>query len=372
MSCIRHAYAQRRLAALVAAASALSPACQSVGDLEVSEGTYVDYMWDPSFTPCTGTAATVDATVPWIVTQLERDLDHLDHLEYRWVSPEVVDATYHGSTPVEYIGGFARGHYTNVQVPTSPHELTHLVALVEEERVLPHRLLAEGLAVALEEEPHTTSSEFLISSLDPRPYIDAPLPDDLSYYDAGGSFVAYLLGRFGVERFYALLRAVPSGASGERFREEFADVYGVELDPFIDDYIWARACPDDAHPVPLPPSCGAPTIPWEDDDTWIYSRALDCGDNDVFGDADKMAEHQVTLEIPADGSFTLTNLGDAWQQVLLKPCAPCPWLRERKILDGGEQREVELEAGRYSLRILFPGDVAALAGVALTRVADDS
>ncbi|MEZ4383107.1 MAG: hypothetical protein R3A79_17400 [Nannocystaceae bacterium] len=354
---------------ILLAALVVCSACDETGPLEVIEGEYIDYMWDRSLTPCAGTASAVDATIPWIAAQLGHDADALGPLEYRWLPPEVVDDLYNGDTPVEYIGGYARRGYTNVGYPTSPHELTHLVDIgTRSARARPHPLLAEGLAVAFDEGLRGDRGPAL-SAIDPRPFIDGPLPRDLSHYPAAGSFVAYILGRYGVERFYELWDALPADAEGERFREVFTAVYGEALDPLIDDFLTGATCPADAVAVPLPPSCAAPTIPWESAETWSYRRALACGDDDVFGDADGAAAHQVTVEVAVAGTYDVSSVGDAWQGATLKPCAPCPWIRERVGLQGGSKRRVELAAGRYAVLFTVAGDTPALAGFVMTRVA---
>jgi len=121
-------------------------------------------------------------------------------------------------------------------LPRSTHELTHCVSarLVEREDFLYRSpLVFEGLAMALEPRPEGWIEERLAvrreSSPTPRPSdLVAGFPgaqgsgEEEAAYLVAGSFVSWLLERFGTEPFVALLRR----GRKDRFFEVFEHAYG--------------------------------------------------------------------------------------------------------------------------------------------------
>jgi hypothetical protein len=350
----------RRLALGIAAVLATA-ACDDELDVDVVHGEHLDYAWESTLRPCAGTAAALDGLVPWVADQLGIATEGAPRVTYTWLEPEAFAAAYDGSRPVAELSGWAPGEEAFARDPALDHEVIHLVDHIDG-GYSKHPLLTEGLAVAFEED--------MPLRLDPRPVIDDGDESFETLYPAGGSFVSYLLGLYGPEPLRELMDALPRRASGERFREEFAAIYGRPLDDVIDELLTATTCPEGALPLPLPRSCGAPTIPWESADTWRHARTLDCDADDVYGDAEGDASAQVTVDIEAPGTYTFTSYGDRWQSAVLRPCGPCPWLGARTKASSGELVTVELAAGRYSVTLRGRGDVTALAGVALLR--DDS
>jgi hypothetical protein len=327
-------------------------------DLDVVHGDHLDYAWEATLRPCAGTAAALDSLVPWVAGQLGLDLDGLARVSYTWLGPEGFIVVYNGSRPVAEVNGWAPDGEAIAREPALDHEVIHLVDYIAGGVREQHPLLTEGLAVAFDEK--------LPSQLDPRPVIDDG--DTTALYPAGGSLVAYLLGLYGPEPLLELMEAVPGRASGERFREEFAAIYGRPLDEVVDDLLNSTICPEGALMLPLPRSCSAPTISWEDADTWTHARSLDCSADDVYGDEDGDAGSQVTLEVETPGAYVFTSYGDLWQSAALRPCGPCPWLGDRLVANSGERRHVELAAGRYSVTLRGRGDITTLAGAGLQRV----
>ena len=333
-------------------------------ELPTTEGMYIDYHWEPELTPCGGEAAALDEAVPWIGAQLDLEEKRYPDSSYSWISDETFEERY---GTIRY-GGRAERHGAYARIPTLIHEIAHLVDFRWRKRG--PTFFIEGLAVAfapLRYQAH------LSPRLDPRPYIDGPLPEDLSFYAAAGSFVTYLLGRFGPRIFRDFTESLGRRASGAEIREKFAEIYGEDLDTFVDDYLVASECPEDALPVPQPLSCGAPLVPWVDEETWFYARSIECEADDVqggHGSAQDQATVYRTLEVPADGTYTLTLYGDRDVTLTLEPCGACPWLEPRHLLYVGERLELPLRAGLHTIVLSTRATSMALVGVILTPVHD--
>ncbi len=333
-------------------------------ELATAEGMYIDYHWEPELTPCGGEAAALDEAVPWIGAQLDLEERRYPENSYSWISDETFEELY---GTLRYAGRAERnGAYA--RVPTLIHEIAHLVDFRWRKRG--PAFFIEGLAVAFTPQRYY---EYLSPRLDPRPYIDGPLPEDLSFYPAAGSFVTYLLGRFGPRIFRDFTESLGSRASGAEIREACAEIYGEDLDTFVDEYLAASECPENALPVPQPLSCGAPRVPWVDAETWLYARSIECAADDVqggYGGAQDQATVYRTLEIPADGTYTLTFYGDRDVTLTLEPCGACPWLELRHVFHVGERLEVPLRAGLHTFVLSTEATSSALVGVILTPVHD--
>ena len=354
----------RRSSRLVASlVLALCVACDDDSELLTVEGQYIDYRWEPQLTPCGGSAAAMDEAVPWLGAQLGLAESRYPDSSYSWIS----DDTFmwrHGDLDalgVAYLGGRAEGRESDII-----HEIAHLVD--GQWRRRGPSFFVEGLAVAL---APRHNSDLLSPRLDPIPYIDGPLPEDRSYYDAAGSFVTYLLGRFGPDRFREFTDKLSTRASGEEIREAFAAVYDEDLDDFVADFLVVSECPEDALPLPQPLSCGAPRVPWNDAETWFYARPILCEDDDViggYGNHQDSATIYRTIEIPEDGDYTIALYGDRDLSLTFGSCGPCPWLNERHSLREGRLKKVSLAAGLHMMVLSTQATSIALAGVTLTPV----
>ncbi len=361
--------------ALASASGFVSLVSGCAPELEVVEEEHLDYAWDPSFEPCAGNAAHMDAALVMYAEYHGVDPAGFGRQLYAWLGHDELEAAY--GKDVSGVGGFARSGESYGLAPLIVHELAHLVRFEIYPRAA-SRLLVEGHAEALEGSgyyPRADRSEQLtplVERLDPRPFIDGPLPEDLSYYPAAGSFVTYLLGVYGLDPFDELIGRVPRTPSGRRFRRDVERVYGQDLDALVEEFLAATTCPEDAPPPPLPPICAAPGIEPLGASTWVYARTLDCSAEDVVGDREALALHHVTLEIPADGVYELQLFGDSAIIAALAPCGPCPWLRSSIQLAEGRRYVTPLRAGRYALSLQGPGAEVSLAGVAVSLFSDDA
>ncbi len=340
---------------------ALCVACDD-SELPTVEGQHIDYRWEPQLTPCGGAGAALDEAVPWFGAQLGLAESRYPKSSYSWISDNTFEER-HGT--LDYEGIAYRGR-ADGRSPNIIHEIAHLVD--GRWRRQGPRFFVEGLAVALDPRH---SADLLSPRIDPTPYIDGPLPDDLSYYSAAGSIVTYLLGRFGPGRFREFTEKLSTRASGEEIRAAFAAVYDEDLDDLIADFLVASECPEDALPLPQPLSCGAPRVPWIDAERWAYARPIRCEDDDVLGghgnDRDSASIYR-TIEIPEDGDYTIALYGDRDVRLTLGSCGPCPWLNELHSLNDGQREEVWLPAGLHMIVLSTKATSIALAGVTVTPV----
>ena len=330
----------RRAGLLIVAAAAC-------GDPELEivavEGERIDVHHEASFQLCAGTVAAYDRGIVSVAAQLGLDPDDFEHMTFTWLDAE----SYEAESPFYFddAGGWAWGSKSYGKLPYLFHEVVHMISQQEVYDV--NVLLLEGLATAFEE---NGGLNLLVRDrserVDPRPFIGKRHGE--MNYEVAGHFVSYLLGRHGPERFWELYRENGYLGTAGRFRRRFRDIYGLELDAAVDDFLNNDECPEDALPIPLPPSCEAPEIPWRDD-VWVAVRTLHCSDEDVAGGQGTLfsAEFAATLTIPETGRYRIADASDSGVGSVLTRCGGCPWLNVPLVL--APELEVELEAGRYSL-----------------------
>jgi hypothetical protein len=338
--------APRWHAPLLSAAVALA-ACGDESELVVAEGDLIDIQHEAEFQLCSGTLAAYERGIESTAEQLGLDVEEIEHMSISWLTrSNFADrASFYRSN----FDGQASGAEALSVRSYYFHEVVHMIAHNESSGAAP--LLSEGLATAFEEKA------FLTDLRDPRPFFGArhrttPAVD----YDAAGSFVSYLLGRYGPERFWELYADLGYLSTAGRLRRRFAAIYGRELDDEVEEYLRGE-CPEDALPIPLPPSCAADEIPWGSDGTWTYVRALDCSEDDVAGgiggeSPGVQVEHVVTFVVDEAGYYDVRRVGDHDFYALLYRCGGCPWLNSPT-----NALSQHFEAGRYSLRIVDAGEV---------------
>ncbi|MEZ4382122.1 MAG: hypothetical protein R3A79_12295 [Nannocystaceae bacterium] len=320
--------------------------CAPEDDLIVVEGERIDLFHEPHLELCAGTVPYLDRWIEFAADQLDLDVDSFVHLRYLWLSEARLEEIRPSSVNAS---AWASGETSHAPSALHIHEVAHTVSAQREIDALP--FLAEGLATALSETwlRDDVLDGYLAPRADPRPFLtDSAQGLD---YDMAAGFVGYLLSRHGTERFWRFYDSVGYLSSERRIRRRFAAIYDLDLDDAVDDYLLGE-CPEDARPIPLPPSCAGDLVPWEDDGTWVYSQALDCADEAVAGGivpddpAQTGLETAVTVDVPEAGRYRFSHVSVSNFAVLYR-CGGCPWLNEL-LLPG----EVELAAGRYALRLL--------------------
>ncbi len=319
----------------------LSAACSDSGELVVVQGERIDVHHMPDFQLCGGTVDAYDRGIEFIAEQLGLDPDSFPHLTYTWLD----DRTFRDGPffPGPDVAGRAGGDEAKGVFPYMMHEVVHMLG--NQEKVNASTFLTEGLATAFEEK----IGDF--EPIDPRPYLAARHGTSPSVnYEVAGTFVSYLLSRYGPERFWELNRELRHFSTEGRFYRRFEAVYGEDLDAVVDEFL-SGECPEDASPIPLPVSCSAEELPRASDGTWTYARTLDCAEDGLVGgiggDYEDSVMHMVTFEIDEPGPYDVRRIGDAGFELIVYRCGGCPWLNSATFLRGGEY-----EAGRYSVMIL--------------------
>lgn len=360
----------RRLRVLLSSVALLCGACGAEDDLYVTwSGEYIDYRWHVDYHPCGGTPGYLDGFVVHAATILRIDPGLLPRLDYSWMTTAdfaEVDATQ----PFDIIG-FASGRSASSTTPLSLHEVVHLLdvqAWSEEEDSL---FLREGLAVALERSFHSPPS-----GGDPRPFLVPPEGSPVAYPIAG-AFVLYLLGRYGVGPLFSFRRQYSlTGREGEGFDDAFYATYGVTVDEALHDMLDDDFCPSLPEPVPKPYHCTMPLLPEVPGSGWRYAREMSCDDDDDddvaggFGGLDSLALQAFTVDIPTDGLFRLSVVGDA-AEVWLTTCEECVWNSRRSILALPDRDyTANLKAGIYALTLVVREPGPREIGVLLTRESD--
>jgi len=316
------------------------------GDLLIAEGEHIDIYYEEAFDLCEGTIAASDRGIEFVAAQLGLDTADFEHLRYMWLSRARLDEKRTSST--ENAAGWASGRTSYGGYAFFSHEITHSIAFERDDNSLP--FLREGLATAFDEPINGDGDNDgrLAPPGDPRPEFMSR--NDEFSYDVAAGFVAYLLSRHGQERFWELYESVHSGSTESRLRRRFAAIYGLDLDAAVDDYLLGE-CPEDALPIPLPRSCGAEELPWRTDGTWIYSKVVDCEDEEVAGGinttdpTETLFEATVTVEVPQAGLYSFEHIRTGGFAILYR-CGGCPWLNQYYF-----PGEVRLAAGRHSLRL---------------------
>jgi len=319
----------------------LSAACSDSTEFVVVEGERVDVHHMPEFQLCGGTVEAYDRGVEFIAEQLGLDPDSFPQLTYVWLDDRTLDERSPILTPDGV--GWAWRDNAEAPFPYVMHEVVHMIG--HQEKVNANTFLTEGLATAFEE-------SFGESKLaDPRPYFAArygtsPRID----YEIAGTFVSYLLSRYGPERFWELNRDLRYLSTEGRFYRRFEAVYDEDLDAVVDEFLTGE-CPEDALPIPLPVSCSAEELPRASDGTWTYARTLDCAEDGLVGgrrgDYEDNVMHMVTFVIDEPGFYDVRRIGDVGFSPILYRCGGCPWLNDATPLRNGEY-----EAGRYSVMIV--------------------
>lgn len=335
------------------------------------EGAHVRIAADPGLAACGDLLGHMDAFVADLAAEWDRPPPTGDdRIDFHWLRPhDFADRTI----CVQPTSGCAwRGDVYASYAPVD-HELVHALADADG---LPPPFFIEGLAVAYEL-PTPEGLEDLAA--DERADLEAALFDrvlDLPArrYAVAGAFIAFLVERHGAPAVLRLYRALGLLDDRGRIARVYARELGEPLDRAIAEFSELRRdCPLRGFRLRRF-ECDAPVLAW-DGDVLTFHRTLACGEPDVLGPSvlgTAAAYH--TLEIPAPGDYAVRFVADADpgaadppNRLLLARCGGCPGYVERRLAPG-DDLDLDLPAGRYSVRFTGPVDAATGVGLRLARL----
>jgi hypothetical protein len=342
-----------RIICTLLAALVFESGCSSDSKPEEWFGQHLTYVSAPMHHTCGGTRPLLDNFVPFFAAELGLSLP--TNLQYTWDRGQVDEQC----GPLD--NGCASGQNAFSLTPFLPHEVVHAVASTHGLNKWP--FFSEGLAVAFD--------PWNGDSYGPRyvlvPNEEDPLPDpresvtltaqELHYFTAG-SFVAFLLSRYGPEPLVAMLRQLGDDRDLDDLRAAFRASYSVEFDDEADLFMTGTSCPSDPFPV-LVYDCTMPEVAWESPTRWHYQRVLDCEDDDVAGGYNPQESfpsvHSVTLDV-AGGVYDLRVESAEKVVVQIGPCFGCPWDGRERGAASGEPGTIDLAAGPHYLRVIGQSD----------------
>ena len=338
------------------------------------EGAHVRLAIDPGLTPCgdpTGhmdhfirlTAAELRVTPPTgdrRISYYWLDRDHFEELS-RCGAREVAGCAW-GDDLI-----FARSFPID-------HELVH--SLAQTYGAVPP-MFGEGLAGVYEVPAPGPDDEPWMTGATVAEVIEEFQGEYLpaEHYPLAAAFVGFLIERNGVD---ALLRAMAHMryTDGPRRISNLLEAeLGAPLEQLSREFqITQYRCPGRALHRKLF-ECSAPEIAW-DGELWVGHRTLGCDQDDVIGPfySETLASYS-TIEVPVDGTYALTVIGDAEvgagetrHAVTLLRCGGCTGHVQATIAAGSRTQTLTLTAGLYSLRFTGPVEAATSVGLRLERV----
>lgn len=333
---------------------ALLAGCPADGDVldELTEhkGTYMTYYQSPSLEACAGTYDYVDNFVPFVAGEL--GLDAPRGLRYLWLDEE--DFSRSGCSP--QLEGCALAERAISKAPSHLHEVVHAVTGHHSMNRWP--FFTEGLAVAYDPWSGDGLGPRYVAPApgnllpDPRPMMELSALD--IHYGVAGSFVSFLLSRYGSALLVNLLQRLDEPRSLEHLRQVFSDVYGRDLDAEVEFFLSGTDCPDDPFPT-LVYDCTMPEVAWESPTYWRYSELMECAGDAIMGgtgpDNAWPSIRAITLDVPATGSYQISVSSDGAVSVQIGACFGCPWEPRYFQFYPGDQMTVDLDAGPYYVRM---------------------
>jgi hypothetical protein len=334
----------------------LSAACSQeyrlnglLDDLDAWHGEYVTYHANPSNEVCAGNAAFVDGFVPFVAGEL--GIEAPQGIHYMWID---------GDQTAEFgcSAGCQAGDFALAREPQLAHELVHVVT--DHHGMNDWPFFTEGVAVAYDwwsPGAFVGVPRWLFSPV-PGPLLD-PTPNMLLdaeelHYGEAGAFVMLLLARHGPEKFVEFSQRLGEPRTRDHLESTFRAVYGSDLQMEVDLFMRGPPCTEDMFPV-VPFDCAMPEVDWYDDRQWIYSDVMDCRQGDVVGGiADSRgfpSTRSVTLEVPSTKPYQLALASDGDVRVEIGACFGCPWELRAHVLEPGDAYTVDLDAGRYYVRM---------------------
>lgn len=347
--------------------AACSDDASLLDELDAHQGAHLTYYSSASLQACAGTYEHVDNFLPFVAGELGLSLPA--DTRYLWLAHE--DFPRSGCGPG--LGGCALAGAGVGKSPALLHELVHVVAAEHSLNSWP--FFAEGLATAYDPwSGESMGPRYSISPqggalIDPRPMMERPAAD--VDYGLAGSFVSFLIARHGPEPLVATLQEL-SGRPRTlgTLRRVFGEIYGLDLDAEVELFIGGTTCPTEPWPT-LVYECAAPEVAWEDGSRWRYSKAMECGSDTVMGGVGPekawKSIHSVTLDVASSGAYQVSVESDGDVEVQIGACFGCPWEPRWVWLGSGEQVSVELDPGKYYVRMRAVSDESPRIDLSIDR-----
>lgn len=335
-----------------------------IPQLESIQGEHITYEYSDELYPCAGNAKFLDRAVPYLEEQL--GVTAPAHIRYSWLSPPDL-AQIPESFHTEFPHAFVRGDHALSTAPALLHEVVHLVM---DAPTAP--FYREGIAVAYSSiHPEGYGPRYPLGAFpDPRDTMDAPTSGGVDY-PAAGQFVTFLLTRHGPVKFREFYESLRWPHTLSRIRKAFRAAFGIELDDEVEVFMaGVPTCEADRFALQFS-DCTAPTRPWPGP-IWIYDEVLECDADGVIGGGlpgfTSTIYQPVTLGVPTAGRYELRVGPDPDVRIRFGSCFGCPWSFEDVILEANEYATLELEAGKYYLRLITTAGEPRQPGVTLHRV----
>ena len=279
-------------------------------------------------------------------------------LRYTWV-PETEKAIdtwpcrgAKGCARLNEDGYLARLYYVDLE---GLHEFAHAVEIPAFGEA--HPIFDEGMAVYLSEAISTDltlpgfAADF-VSMID----------DDISsiYYRRSQQFVAFLIEKGGVEKYYEYRSLVGMGGYPE-FSSAFRAVYGEDFDEALKTI---ELNPPEGRWLPWGCRADSEVLGWKQPGVLDADLHGECGDGQFYGGG--FAEGQpgfskvYTLDVPVAGVYELSVQGPAGTGEYRAEIVSCPKTKYGFIITSSEQPYSGiLWQGRHQVRIDFPPAAAS-------------
>lgn len=326
--------------------------------LKIWEGEYINYITSENLVVCGGTKKYLDRFVPFLSEELQVQTPN-ESILFRYLN----EMDYAGLASCESPYGCTGGNLADSSRSVQLHEMTHAIAnevYGNNERPFFREGLAETYGVVDDGLPR-----FPFFLDDPRPTMVASMSSEVDYQAAGG-FVAFILARFGPDRFGDFYREGQGMLTAADIDAEFFRVYGKSLDSEVEIYLERGGCEDVIFDI-RPYDCISPEVYWVDG-RWFHKARLACGEDDVIG-AEEQSQwpnsSSVTLNVLNGDNFTLRTSGDPGTSVRFGKCFGCLWEDDDVYVNAGDSVKVDLDAGVYFMRYEGPSGSAPLVAAEL-------
>ncbi len=344
-------------------------------------GEHVQLAADQGLVPCGDVVGHMDAYVERIAAELRVPMPTGDQrITYWWLHRE---GFAERTICINDSACSLQGEVYSTAMPVD-HELVH--ALVRGYGT-PSPFFLEGLAVAYEvalpADPREsipigvylqgTSIEEAIASRR-----NAWLPPE--HYPLAGAFTAFLIERHGIDkvmRVYDDLRLLDGvGRISRVFESVFGESLAAATAAFEAEVMATEDCPLRGFRLKRF-ECAAPELAWDGEQLRVY-ETLACDAEGAVGPfaGEDLAMFR-TLEVPEDGVFEVSLIGDSragsagrWNRAVLARCGGCEGYAELTISAEDGARRAALPAGRYAVQLLGPVRTATGVGLRVDRVAD--
>ncbi|MCY0989144.1 hypothetical protein OV203_18550 [Nannocystis sp. ILAH1] len=329
-------------------------------------GAHVVIAADPGYELCGGTVAHMDAFVAALSAAFSLAPPTADE-RFTFYLLDADEIHERHLCPVEATACASGGNSYNPYAPLN-HEIVHNVA---EALGDPLPLFSEGLAEAFEGLGDAAPEAGRRSFLPIRDLVGLITGVQLARaggYSTAGAFTTHLVRRHGLDAYLRLYSAVGPLETARGVDELFREEFGVSLDDSVAAFeLDMASCTRQGGDAKLL-ECAAPELEWSGR-RLQHHRSIGCDQDDAVGPYSRdSAVVFYTVDVPADGDYVVTVLGDDPRgRVSLQPCSICGGEGVAVAVDE-PQRSVALAAGRYSLRLHGPASIRTSVGVRIEPV----